>query len=298
MPNLSQNDMGRAFEYSVAMAMVQRLPADVESSTQLENTKLCFERCSEKEQKKMVKAATEVAAFLSAHDGNISETGFRVGIQSDQAGMQGDVRDILLTKDKLEIGISAKNRHVAVKHSRLSEHIDFGKEWFGVPCSHEYFHTVTPIFAELRTRQHHNQNWRDIPDKRQRFYLPILQAFQAEMNRLFQTDRPKVAGGLVRYLLGRSDFYKVIKVNGTVDILSFNIDGTLGWGNRLRLPTDIIQIAPKPKSETTLLMVFDRGWQISFRIHNASTIVEPSLKFDIAPVGYPAGISSHTITYG
>ena len=34
-------------------------------------------------------------------------------------------------------------------------------------------------------------------------------------------------------------------------------------------------------------MGFDNGWQFSFRIHNASTFVEPSLKFDIQLIGIP-----------
>ena len=36
----------------------------------------------------------------------------------------------------------------------------------------------------------------------------------------------------------------------------------------------------------------DGGWQFNFRIHNASTKVETSLKFDIQIVGMPATIIS------
>jgi hypothetical protein len=42
-------------------------------------------------------------------------------------------------------------------------------------------------------------------------------------------------------------------------------------------------------------MYFDKGWQISFRIHNASTMVEPSLKFDINIVGLPSNLSRQVI---
>ena len=31
----------------------------------------------------------------------------------------------------------------------------------------------------------------------------------------------------------------------------------------------------------------NNGWQLSFRIHNAKTDVEPSLKFDIQFIGMP-----------
>jgi len=102
---------------------------------------------------------------------------------------------------------------------------------------------------------------------------------------------------IVQYLLGKFDYYKVIKGNGAVSIMSFNIAGTLKWGSRLPLPTRIIEISQKPESETTLVITFDQGWQISFRIHNASTMVEPSLKFDINLVGLPNRMSRHVIEY-
>ncbi len=47
----------------------------------------------------------------------------------------------------------------------------------------------------------------------------------------------------------------------------------------------------------TLEMYFDPSWSVSFRIHNASTAVEPSLKFDINLIGFPSHISRHEIPY-
>ena len=43
----------------------------------------------------------------------------------------------------------------------------------------------------------------------------------------------------------------------------------------------------KSGSYNTLNMILDGGWEISFRIHNASTKVEKSLKFDIKLLGNP-----------
>ena len=37
-------------------------------------------------------------------------------------------------------------------------------------------------------------------------------------------------------------------------------------------------------------MYLNNGWQLSFRIHNASTKVEPSLKFDVQFIGMPVSI--------
>ncbi len=298
--SLSQNDMGRAFEYAIAMSLHSYLPAAIEESMQMQKARQCFEVCPPKEQQNMVKAASEATPFLVAHDDRLSESDCSISLQSDQMGKLGDVRDVIVHNDNLDedIGISAKNRHWAVKHSRLSEHIDFGSDWFGIRCSDGYFHQVTPIFRELNSRKHHGDKWKDIPNKKQLYYMPILQAFQTEMQSLFNTNPHEVAKGLVKYLLGKYDYYKVIKENGTVSIMSFNIDGTLKWGSKIPLPTLIMNISQKPKSETTLLMYFDKGWQISFRIHNASTMVEPSLKFDINIIGLPATLSRQVVNYG
>ncbi len=298
--NLSQNDTGRAFEYGIAFAFAERLPAKITLSSQLKTAMQCFLNCSEVEKFKIVNASREVAAFLSAHDNRLTDSGCFISLQSDQMGQQGDVRDVIIHNLNInqEIGISAKNRHWAVKHSRLSEQIDFGQDWFGISCAPEYFHTIVPIFRELHTRQRRNEYWRDIQDKRQLYYMPVLQAFKNEINRLFNHNPLRVARGLVQYLLGLFDFYKVIKENGEVSIMSFNIYGTLRWGSRIPVPSRIIEISMKPQSDTTLFMTFDHGWQISFRIHNASSKVEPSLKFDINIIGLPQVASRHVISYG
>jgi len=66
--SLSQNEMGRAFEYGIAVSLSEYLPAPVEDSIQVRNARRCFEICPEKEQKNIVKASTEATAFLVAHD--------------------------------------------------------------------------------------------------------------------------------------------------------------------------------------------------------------------------------------
>ena len=54
-----------------------------------------------------------------------------------------------------------------------------------------------------------------------------------------------------------------------------------------QLPTEIVSLRFKPGSTTTVEMYLNNGWQLSFRIHNASTNVEASLKFDIQIIGLP-----------
>lgn len=299
MSKVSQNDSGRAFEYGIAVSFSRLLNAPITDGKQVRKAKLCFEQAKEKEQLKIVKAADEICLFIIAHDKRLTQSHCSISIQSDQKGKDGDVRDVIIYNSKLkeEIGISAKNRHSAVKASRLSEQIDFGSDWMGIRCSDAYFHTVVPLFREMRSRKGRGELWKDIADKKQRFYMPILQAFQSEMQLLFKNNPNDTAKKLVQYLLGKYDYYKVIKQNGTVSVTSFNIDSTLKWGSKMPLPTRITDISQKPKSLTTLFMTFDKGWQLAFRIHNADEIVEPSLKFDITIIGMPQTISRHEIEY-
>ena len=135
-------------------------------------------------------------------------------------------------------------------------------------------------------------------------YVPLLNAFKEELERqnlLFNKDIPRL---MVEYLLGEFDFYKVIGIDNKkiTRIQSFNLRGTLNkqGKNRKRnielplssLPTRIVSLDYKPGSKNTLELYLDGGWQFSFRIHNASTKVEPSLKFDIQIIGMPVTIIS------
>ena len=100
---------------------------------------------------------------------------------------------------------------------------------------------------------------------------------------------------LIEYLVGRHDFYKIMKYATYTQIQGYNLHGTLGKSSKgikpqykiptLRLPSEIIKT--DIKRNNTLHMILDNGWELSFRIHNARTRVEPSLKFDIQLIGIP-----------
>ncbi len=295
----SQNDSGRALEYGIADALHTLTHATLLRDENFERVKECFERCTDYERNTIELASRKIILFLIDNDPRLAFPDNHIRIQSDQAGRLGDVRDIIIHDEtqSYEIGLSSKNRHYAVKHSRLSQKIDFGKIWFGVPCSPQYFVSTAPIFQDLLERKRRGELWRNISDKTQRYYLPLLDIFSNEMLSLIKKDPNQVAKGFLKYLLGIQDYYKVIKENGDVTAISFNINGSLKWGNRLPLPTRVIEIASKSDNLTTIEITFDHGWQLSFRIHNASSRVEPSLKFDINIIGWPQAVSRHVLHY-
>lgn len=230
-------------------------------------------------------------------------------IMPDREGMHGDVRDILLIRssENWEIGVSAKNNHKAVKHLRLSDTIDFGRDWLSIPCSAEYFASIQPIFLKLRGLAAHGEYWRNIPNKDNRFYVPILESFRMELKRIHDENGSEVPARLLKYLLGTRDFYKIIKRWKKVEIYGFNINGSLNKASgtirpsnrvsRITLPNRIIEVAWKANSTNTLILTCSEGWQLSFRIHNASSLVEPSLKFDIKLEGNPDSLYANHLPW-
>ena len=191
-----------------------------------------------------------------------------------------------------EIGISVKHNHNALKHSRISPHIDFGSEWMGVPCSPKYFENINKVFDELAIAKNQNKRWSELTSKEDEVYVPLLNAFMEEFNTLQESNN--VTSKLVEYLIGSNgrDYYKLIHHNNhTTTVMPFNLYGTLNLSSNsqkprinvppIELPDRIIELAFKEGSKTTIVLTMNKGWSISMRLHNASSRVELSLKFDI-----------------
>ncbi|MCL2386908.1 MAG: HaeIII family restriction endonuclease [Defluviitaleaceae bacterium] len=242
-----------------------------------------------------VRAILESEPLIIEDSGNILE----IKIQPDGAGKDGDVRDILLIRKGWEIGVSVKNNNFAVKHSRLSNKLDFGKKWFGIECSNQYWDDIRPVFAYLSQCKKDGLDWNDLTSKENDVYIPLLTAFLAEINRSYAIHGEFLAKNMVEYLIGNYDFYKAIGMNTkrVTRIQPYNLRGKLNQSSKRQKPKWLIPITAfpkriigadfKPNSSTTVEVFMDNGWQFSFRIHNASTKVETSLKFDIQIIGMP-----------
>lgn len=306
----TQVNNGKAFEYALLIEFYERLKVLTKVSITINDpyntAKGFFDGFDETEQAKFRISASASINFLLDIEPRLSngidETDVLfLELVTDQRGQSGDVRDVLMIRSlqKWEIGISAKNNHRAVKHSRLSHKIDFGDKWLGIPCSPNYFAEILPVFDRLEKLRDNDRStlWSSIDNMHAEIYVPILDAFRKELLRLDKENPSIVAENLVQYLIGTEDFYKVIKGKNTVEIQGYNLHGTLNLPfneikpkakiPKLKLPSRLIEIVYNEESQTTLLVSLNEGWQISFRIHNASSRVEPSLKFDINLVSAP-----------
>lgn len=317
-----QTKTGKAFEYALLQEFYNRLNTSKNNVEIIENNpfktaKDCFNNFTEEEQGLYSLVSSAAINFLIdieprlSHSINPSDV-LQLEIVSDSEGQTGDVRDVLAIRlvQKWEIGISAKNNHRAVKHSRLSQKIDFGEKWLDLSCSQIYFEEIRNVFDYLNDLKNQDKNtrWTSIPDMHKKIYVPLLNAFKSELERLDKENPGIVPKKLVEYLIGNKDFYKVIKGNNKVEIQAYNLHGTLNLPfenikpkakiQKLKLPTRLIEIVYDNDSDTTLIVSLNEGWQISFRIHNASSRVEPSLKFDINLISAPHTLFNNHIFIG
>ncbi|MDE0470491.1 MAG: HaeIII family restriction endonuclease [Ekhidna sp.] len=292
---MSQVKNGKAFEYALVLEISRLTRSKITDNTAAQIAKDYYNSISGDNRKHFDRAADEASVFLECHDDRFDKSHL-ITLQSDSKGKDGDVRDIIVSiNDRNEIGISAKHNHQAVKHSRLSDKIDFGKDWCNYPVSNNYWKSVKPIFSDLRQRKEKSELFKNIPNKDSTIYLPVLSAFEDELRVLCEDFGRNFIKCLFQYLTRRHDFYKVVCGKKSVNVQSVNIGGTLEWGKRWKIPSRIEQIKRKIESKNTLLITFEGGWQLSFRLHSASSRVEPSLKFDIQFVGMSQSVTRHEI---
>lgn len=224
-------------------------------------------------------------------------------------GVCGDVRDIICLRGKSnwEIGFSCKHNHEALKHPRITEAKDFGSSWLGYPCSPSFISKMNLILAPLEKLQNMQVNWRDIKNKADIYYVPILQAIMDEFKDICvkHSDAPK---RLLSYFFGAQDFYKIISIekDRQTKVTAFNMNGTLNNPSvdavsiykvkKIHYPNRLVDIGFKREqngqdSKTTISLIFDSGWQINMRLHNADSKVKMTgLKFDVQLAGQPNGI--------
>ena len=306
----NSNNLGRAYEYAWIISLHKiislKCNAKIVKNSSFDANKRAWDTITEKTKNMFLASIITSAKKILELEPRILEKGMgdiELSFQKDEEGAKGDVRDIILKRDSIcwEIGLSIKHNHEAVKHSRLSYKLDFGKEWFNIPCSEEYWKTIKPVFDMLQKEKLRKTKWSEIKNKDTKVYIPLLQAFVDEIKRSYKKDS-HLPQKMVEYLVGTKDYYKVVsedKKELTI-IYTYNLNKNLNASSKTRkpldtvppviLPTKLIDIGFKKNSKNTVEMYLDEGWQLSFRIHSASTFVEPSLKFDVQFINMPNSI--------
>ncbi len=304
------NDQGRAYEYAWIKTLYEALAKSRKTKIAQNSSLLANERAWNTMDGPMqsllilsANSAVDTIIELEPLMTEPSDDTLLLEFQKDEEGAEGDVRDIVIKRDNIswEVGLSIKHNHEAIGHNRLSKNLDFGAKWYGIPCSKAYWSAIEPIFEYLTDEKSKGSKWSDLSDKESGVYVPLLQAFIDEVKRAYDSDN-NLPRKMIEYLIGIKDYYKVVSVDNKrlTLIHTFNMHDTLNKPSSIKtsaisvpiveLPTRIVALEFKPNSTNTVEMYLDNGWQLSFRIHNASTKVETSLKFDIQFIGMPVSI--------
>lgn len=183
----------------------------------------------------------------------------------------------------------------------VSSGFDFGKKWYDHPCSDEYWSTVRPIYKKLYSCKSEGKKRSDLPDIKSKIYMPLLKAFIDEIYRAYETDK-NLPKKIVEYLISTDDCFKTAgRDNNRLTVIrTVDIKETLNRHDQLKnsedpiveLPTKLIDLSFRENHENTVEMILNNGWNLSFRIHDASAKEEQGLKFDMQFVGMPVGILS------
>jgi len=292
----TQVDNGKAFEWAVASSLSELLDVPISDSPEANNCHASFQRISQGLRERFETAASKSAKHIVEKEAAVLSTKppQRIRIAGDSEGQRGDVRDVIVKCEGGEFGISCKTNHDAFKHSRLSGQNDFVRSWSLSEdgCSDDYWSRVRPLFAELkRIKQDSGGSalWSHQPNVPARFYWPVLDAFEAEILRLTGPDSSaasEVSRRLISYIIGTNDFYKVICRPEHVEIQGFNMNGTLSVPTT-KYPDHVLGVDRLNGGQYSKTVRFNRGYTFNFRIHSASSRVEPSLKFDVKAIALP-----------
>jgi hypothetical protein len=300
---MTQVKNGNAFEYACVIALHESVSkyqkVVVINDQRLFDCKDDFESFSADNRNMMLTAARGgVNSILDCEPYLTSPNteGLEIRLNSSSTGAKGDVRDVLVSHKSTnwEIGISSKHNHNAVKHQRLSPTINFGRKWFQVDTPAFYYEELRELWGYLREQQRLATPWSAL--NKSQIYQDVLSSFIRALETMSR-ENYDVAPRFMEYLLGRHDFYKIIVLPNEKQtvVRAFNIHNTLHCKSingvlprsvsRMGLPKKILKV--DHVDDANLIVYFDKGWTVKMRIHSASTIAEPSLKFDVQLQGVP-----------
>jgi len=270
---------GRALEYIIVSTIMVSVPkGNLEVSSRLlrdqRRDRVKFLGLEDKDKQLYKKYALAVYKWLD-DSFNISSNKIKIDRLPDSAAIKGDVTDIRITKNNKDINLSVKHIHDALKHQRppttavrcgyakgSKEDIDFRRKLELI--NNNFLNKASKLlpkatmFNELKTKDN------SFIDKN--LYLPICQLVSDFINN--NCSKVGNAQELFAFLVGNTNFYKIRAVGDKIEVQEF------AEIEKPRL------VKASVKNSSYVILVFSNKWQISMRIHTASSRIGTSVKFD------------------
>lgn len=201
----------------------------------------------------------------------------------DSAAKEGDITDIRVQSGSNVFNLSIKHNHSALKHQRpptTAERCGYSKGSMKDLLFRGKYEIILEEFLKKAKKLNPNaQNFRDLVDVEKDFindnlYLPVCELVTSTINNL--CDDEEKAQLLFSFLVGNTDFYKIIDYNDEVIILDFTaID-------------KVSSVKAKLRAKSYVDLKFSNGWIVGMRLHTAVSALGKSLKFDTQPKDIPS----------
>ena len=268
----TQVNNGAGFEYACASALLQQyrnndrqLFIDQQTIPGFKLRERRFDDVKPDIKEQMTKAAKAVAHHLTTSNESWAKNMFkpsclyRMRVGDDARNM--DVRDLVIYNDRGDqLGVSLKWNSSEIKSLRL------GNNWF------RQFHIPDLGQWKAAVSEHHRmlsryEFWRDaIADLGlDGVYGVYRNAVIAQIKR---GEGKQFIDSLCQFLFGKQDYLKVMAIAKGKDI-------SLAYYDSKNLPTKIHHIGPSSRGEQYLEVIFDKGWQLLFRLHNKDSAINP-----------------------
>lgn len=268
---------GRAFEYVI----VEEIINNAKACTALKNTNA--DQSRDKVKHSSLDPALQ-ASFLTYGkkifqwlDSNwrITSLPFTLERLPDSAAKKGDVTDIRIIVNGTTLNLSIKLNHEAVKHQRppatvircgyakkgiedATYRADLNNIFTTFLNGAKLFVPGVTLFNDLKVQDPNYIN--------DNLYLPVCQLVADTLNNICKN--PINVQAYFTFLIGNTNFYKLIARGGSVTIHEFN---------NIAIPSTLkARVVDKSYVE----VVFSNGWVISMRLHTASSRIGTSTKFD------------------
>lgn len=182
---------------------------------------------------------------------------------------QTDVTDIRLILPTSNINLSIKHNHTALRHQRPGTtpiHCGYLRKSVEMKQFQKQYKTITQSFiSEIGQVKRFAELSRDLVE--QSLYTPVCDLVAQFINTNSQACAPSLFG----YLTGSKQYYKII-LDTRIQQLEIQHFAAI------QMPTDLVAKVEKQYVK----LIFNNGWQISMRLHTASSCIgtSPSLKFD------------------
>jgi len=295
---------GKAFKYAVAKDLEAKGIGKIAQSEESKSASQAYGKESEEEKEWLDRRARAANEHLLSIEPRLRAGGLTISVRPDQAGIDGDVRDVVLAErnSDWELGLSVKRKHEALEHTILSPGTDFGQEWgLGQKCSQEYWDAVSPAFARLKCPGEQGQPWPSQKEASAALHGPVMEAFRREAKKICDAKGKDACGAVFRHLVGRKDSYRVIAQDDNVKIQAFNFSNKLAVGRNLKPPRRLVSGGPGENGEDSsfgaaVVLIFDQGWTLKLRACNEKRKADPSLKLGVLLRGQPTNLYTHTIS--